>query len=830
MGIIGKLKDLIFGAMPEPKFSESDVLAAKQRAETLAREFSESFSIAAQSKIRRIREERLQIAREWLVELKKLAIKFPFLQLTNLQEVEARIIAVEAETLLLHCGDAVVHGASAASATSIRSNNDEPISVFEPQRSHVESFRIQEPKPNARWVAPGEAVQVGDFTLPGGMLYVGSGLRSPSGSIEPTLINPKLAIAQSAVDESLRLTNYWPSYEGIQPEARRAYLQWLAGGRSNPDTNIGYVFLFFYGLERRALIDTKNDPSAHAEIVLIVDEVQRLLMLFGANGSFGSYATNFLEFLEASKQASNDLIYQPPPRVASGYELPLRMRLGLGQMAANKVPVPALWAHAWVLADPNIYRRTPVTRCSEVFEKLFNAKYSDKYGEGMRLTVNRTRLKCAYRAASSGLAGHIFSAELGEIPDVSATTIPIKNLQSLVDECTTELDGYSRFIGRNPGSEHSLDALLQLPISLWPITVRAEIDSLKSRIGDGLLVMSFVELSGLLKSAGVLTRDKTIGLARALESLQIGIEPDVLGGAKTPKPEDRVVLFATHPEDGSVRSNPAYQAAAITIGLSYAVAEADGDVSAPELLHLTHQIESWTHLSAAHRKRLKAYLRLQISQPTPLTIFKKKLEVLTDEARRSIARFLASLAQADGVIAPEEVTLLEKIYKNLGVDTKLLYSDLHIAATPMTAFESTHILPSHEISEARSIPTLNAARIAALQKETEQVSSLLASVFADTYTEPESAISTITAQEESAEQKQNLLGLDVEHSAFLRLLLTRPSWLREELSDVAADMELMLDGALERINNVFFDEFDEALTDGEDPVEVNQHLLGIQPT
>lgn len=717
---------------------------------------------------------------------------------------------------------------SDATAASIHSSNDEPVSVFEPQRSHIESFRIQEPKPNARWLASGEAIQIGNLNLPGGMLYVGSGLRSSNGSIEPALINPKLAVTQNAVYESLHLTGYWPSYEGIQPEARRAYLQWLAGGRNNPDTNIGYVFLFFYGLERRALIDTKNDSSAHAEIHLIEAEVKRLLSLYGANGSFRGYATNFLEFLEASRPASNELLYQqPPPRVEAVYELPLRIRLGLGQMAANKVPVPVSWAYAWVLADPNIIRRTPATRCSGMFEILFNAKYSEKYGEGMQLTVNRTRLKCLYRAASSGMTGHVFSIELGDIPDVSATTIPIKNLQSLVDECTTELDGYSRFIGRNPGSEHSLDALLQLPISLWPVTVRAEIDSLKSQIGDDQLVVSFGELSGRLKSAGELTRDKILGLARALESLQIGIEPDVLGGAKTPKPEDSVVLFATQQEDGSVRSDPVYQAAAITIGLSHAVAEADGNASAAELLHLTRLIDSWSHLSIAHRKRLKAYLRLQILQPTSLAFFKKKLEILTDEKRRSIAHFLASLAQVDGIVAPGEVKLLEKIYKTLGVDATLLYSDLHIAATPTAAVETTTILPQQERSELRSIPTLNAARIAVLQKESEQVSSLLASVFTDI--EPEATVSTIASHEENVEQNQNLLGLDAEHSAFLRLLLTRPSWLRHELSDVAADMELMLDGALELINDVFFDKFDEALTDGEDPIEVNQHLLGIQP-
>jgi uncharacterized tellurite resistance protein B-like protein len=667
------------------------------------------------------------------------------------------------------------------------------------------------------------------FRLTGGLFYLGSGLRALNGNIEPSLVNPKLKVAQYSVDESLQLTSYWPSFDDLQPEARRAYLQWLAGGRDSPVTSIGYVFLYFYGLERRVLVDTKDSDatiasSASSDVPLISGEIKRLLKIYGSNGSFRSYATNFLEFLEVS-QLVNDATYyqQPPPQIASVYELPLKIRLGLGQMVVNKAPVPAIWASAWVLADPNIIRRTPVMRCPEIFKTLFTEKYSEKYGEGMRLTANRTRLKCAYRAASPGIMTNSISFDFGEIPDVSATTVPTKNLQLLVDECTSELGGYSRFIGRNPGSEHSLDALLQLPITLWPAPVRSELDDLKSKIGDGLLVMSFGELSGRLKSAGVLTRDKVAGLAHALESLQIGMEPDILGGAKTPKSEDSIVLFATHPEDGSVRSSPSYQAAAVTIGLSYAVAEADGNVSATELLHLSSQIDSWNHLIVAHRKRLKAYLRLQISQPTPLATFKKKLEPLAPEARRAIAHFLANLAHADGVVAPEEVKLLEKIYKNLGIDTNLVYSDLHIAATSVSGSKSKLDKPQQDASEVRTFTTLNPERIAALQKETEQVSSLLASVFTDS--EPESGISQIDAQEDREVQELGPLGLDVEYSAFLRLLLSRPSWSRQELSDVAADMELMLDGTLEHINEAAFDKFDEALTDGEDPVEINQTLL-----
>lgn len=132
MSIIGKLNRLIFGAsgdpaeqapmqsVPqpeqvqsskagdnEPRFSESDILAVQQRAETVLQAFDESLNIATQSKNRGTREYKLQIAREWLIELKKLANKFPFLHLGNVPAVEARIIALEAETRMLPYGEVV---------------------------------------------------------------------------------------------------------------------------------------------------------------------------------------------------------------------------------------------------------------------------------------------------------------------------------------------------------------------------------------------------------------------------------------------------------------------------------------------------------------------------------------------------------------------------------------------------------------------------------------------------------------------------------------------------------------------------------------------------
>lgn len=116
------------------------------------------------------------------------------------------------------------------------------------------------------------------------------------------------------------------------------------------------------------------------------------------------------------------------------------------------------------------------------------------------------------------------------------------------------------------------------------------------------------------------------------------------------------------------------QAAAVTLDLACSVALADGDASGPELIHLTRHIESWTHLSVAHRKRLKAHLRLRIMQPTTLAGL-KKLEPLAAEAKRTIAKFLAHLAEADGTGSPDEVKFLERVYKTLQVDAKLVDSD-----------------------------------------------------------------------------------------------------------------------------------------------------------
>ncbi|MFK3907626.1 TerB N-terminal domain-containing protein [Pseudomonas monteilii] len=692
------------------------------------------------------------------------------------------------------------------------------------------------PKPSAkpmgvRWLAEGEPITVAGLAIPSGMLYI-TERATQFGQTEPSLIDATLRVARSPMSLTERQMPYWPSYRSITPEARRAYLQWLAGGRRQP-ADAGYVFLFFYGLERRALIDAPSEPQAKVEIAAIKAEVERLLGLYGDNHSFRGYATRFLAHIDAGSVQPQSYMGEPIASAADGYELPMSLRVALGQMAVDKYPLNPSWALAWALAEPNISRRTPVTRCPKQFAALFKNRFAKRYPNGIVLPQNKTKLKIAYRPASSGLS--IPAAAVGDLPDVAATSGTRNKLQVIVEECTTVLDAYSRYLGRNPDAGYSLEAILQLPTELWPAEAKAELEQLAQRVGGETICMSFGDLAGRFKSAGALSRDKVVALARALESRRIGLEPDVLSGSRTPKVEDTIALFAADSDEGTLRSTDAYSAAAVTLDLASAVAAADGDTSLEEVNLLSGHIDSWDHLCIAHRKRLKAHLQIQLKQPPTLASLKKKLEPLTIEAKRKIASFLAHLAQADGEVTPQEVKLLERVYKSLALDPQFVYSDLHSAAVrPFHAVEGmpTTAAPSKAVQASDNTGSgfaLDMTKVARLQKETAEVSALLASVFNEEASTESPSVSEPEAPQEregsTAEQLATVHGLDVEHSAFLRLLVSRTEWSRADLEDAAFDMELMLDGALERINDTAFELFDMPVTEGDDPIEINPDIL-----
>lgn len=721
------------------------------------------------------------------------------------------------------------------------SEGQEPVSVYRDALA-PRSHKVPTPPVGygaATWIPRGQPVTIADTVIPGGLVYVGTTLRTPSGRPDPALIDPSKKVAARGEYADRHFMNYWPSYSDISPEARRAYLQWLAGGRQDPTADIGYVFLFFYGLERRVILDGSGKgeeaKAAQADRPAIAQELRRLLGIYGSqSGSFQRYATDLLTVVELNTY-SDKLYAQPLPDFPDSYELPLYLRLALGQCAMDGVPVPAPLALAWVRRDPNIYKRTPATRCADQFEKLFHERYVALLNGGLVLSKNKTKLKFLYRAASAALAeyGEI-KATFGDTPDVTVLTGPVKKLQELVDVVTSELDAYSRFLGRSPEAAESLEGLLLLPANLWPSDARRKLDALLARIAGGMVTMQLQEVAACLGTAQRLERATVTGLARALGGLQVGMEPDVLNGARTPKPEETVVLFSVPQGESASCSSAPYQSAALTVQLALAVALADGELGAEEFKHLRQNIEGWTHLTAAHQQRLRAHMRYLMAVPPSLTALKKKLEPLAAPAKEAIAKFMVTVAQADGAVSPAEIKMLEKVYKVLGVDPQKVFGDVHAAAATPTGTPSAQTASTVAPKPATTGFQLDAARIAALQHDTDKVSALLSNIFTEEPVEAQPPVPAVVAVPEPEAHPPDaplgLQGLDVAHTAFVHQLLSRPQWTREELLDLASDLDLMLDGALERVNEAAFDAHDGPLTEGDDPITINRDLLESQLT
>ena len=156
-------------------------------------------------------------------------------------------------------------------------------------RLQAKSGRLGTREPRAaqvpRWLGTGEAVTVGAYLLQDAMVYISEFKPRKD---EPSCIDLSLPVGKP-VKEAAGSLGYYPTYARLSPGQRANYLRWLSSGRVEPLHDIGYAFLFFYGLERRLLVE-RQDLSR------IVKEVVRLLETYTSQGSFDGYLSRFLAF------------------------------------------------------------------------------------------------------------------------------------------------------------------------------------------------------------------------------------------------------------------------------------------------------------------------------------------------------------------------------------------------------------------------------------------------------------------------------------------------------------------------------------------------------
>ncbi|MCL4244689.1 MAG: tellurite resistance TerB family protein [Candidatus Dadabacteria bacterium] len=687
------------------------------------------------------------------------------------------------------------------------------------------------------WIPQNQPVTISGYRIDGGLIYVGEGLgslRNPY-SPDPALINPKLKVNNINPDHVGSSMTYWPSYSDIKPAARAAYLDWLSTGRKNPTAYIGYVFLFFYGLERRLLIDSDIYEKARDEAVVIISEVERLLDIYGYNGSFNGYASSFLD-IACLKFQIGDL---PTVKENTQWgEYPISFKIALGHLSKSGKPISSEYALRWAEYHPEICLRTPATRCREEFETLFDIRYREKFGDGLIIEPNKTCLKINYKPATSSI--HPMSYDAKDLPDLTRLSKPISQIRGVIDQCTEELSAYSRLIGRKPEEKSSLSAISLLPKELITQMNLGNVASLRKWAQNLLQSQDAAELPAreLLNFMDIngdkaLSKSDCVSIAQMLGILGYGIEPDIRFGDHKIDPAGKAVLFSLEENEPRTPS-PSYKAAAAALHLATAISAADGSVSEAEELHLERHLESSLHLSQPERKRLRAYMKWLILFSPGFSSLRKYIASLDDLSRKSIGFFLINVAHADGIVDPDEIKTLKKIYKLLKLDEETIYSDIHSiqsggATEPVTVQKASLDHVEYPIPErAFSAPetgdralVLDHNVIEKRRQDTQLIHILLSDIFSQ---EEEQVVAESQDFVQSSGKIQTVFGLDESHGGLARELAVQNYWSREDFERLCDKYGLMPDGAMETINVATYDLFDNPFIEEDDGIEINPDI------
>lgn len=688
----------------------------------------------------------------------------------------------------------------------------------------------------ARWITPGDAVRIQGFDLLDGMIYVGSSRQHD----HPSLIDPELPIDLRQSDNRGEHLTYWPTYSAIPPDTRTAYLDWLSTGRRRPTTPIGYVFIFFYGLERRVLVDIADDPDFTAELEIIRNELGKLLAIYGpSSGSFADSARDLIEYIDFRSLLNNPFHVFPAPELGATREsAPIPLQAELSRIAAAGIPLPADRALAWAWYLPETSLRTPVIRCKREFIHLFIKRYERAYPSGLVVKPGRSRLSISYQPATAGLD----TVELRHpsLRIAFGMAAPARTLAALFTQVTEELDPYSRWLGRNPDSAGSLAAAALMPGDFLP-TANPAFRSLrrwsKTELGSSSSVLTSVTPLLELWSPSFPvkpSKSDSVQLANLLGRLDIGIEPDPRFGGPPFMADQQIVLFRIQNDAPGV-SSPEYAAAATLVHLAAAVSQADGDVTSHEIDALGIHLEHALHLLPAEWTRLHAHLRWLSTTEVKLTGLKKRFAVIELAARQAIGEMLVTIASADGVVSPAEVQTLGRIYTLLGLDPASVSSHLHGAITagrsasgrgpvvvrPAGPPDTGFAIPARPVRQsAASTPhfVLDAASIQQKLAETAAVSALLDTIFIEEDTPAPASTPNIPL----AVTHGVVIGnLDHHHSGFFHQLMTRDAWARHEFDTLAEQHTLMPNGAIDHLNEAAYDIAGEPLLEGDDPITIN---------
>lgn len=708
-------------------------------------------------------------------------------------------------------------------------------------RSHEFVIRAKiESQDDLSWVAPGQQVRTKgfEFTSPG--VYVSKGKSyGNQWATDPSeiILNAPVRAPRGGIEEM----GYWPWYSRIEPEQRYVYLQWLASNRKALPPLEGLLFLYYYGIERRLLVDQEDLAWGMQEIIRLRQaDAPRVGTKEGR--SFRRYSTSHLWYHIGSTPARfNREAFERSVKLTHRWSAEL-LTAPLAWLVHHSQPLPASFAEIIASELPGAQCSVVTKRVPEEFSELFRNRYHEEYGEhGIDLRVSKREALLTYRPASSALQEWAC-----KVPNPMGIRSQFKKLPDIWNSCIEDLRKLSRVTLSTPDDEMTVEYWEALPVD-----IRQDIDHPLSRQLGELMERERIELKGagddtieadatlvragpIAELAGIeqrptLTPTQSRRLAETLGFSGYGIVPDARITSHKYGWDDPVAIISI-PDEDEVDS-ARYNAAACVLRLGLSIALADGHPDELEIRVLTDYIEAAFSLSPVEEQRLIALRALLVHSGCSIRSVARKLEnLLPLETRRSLAKTLVLIAAETNGIDRSEMAALRKAIRALGLEPDVLESTLIQLGfdpdAPVTVKPSSRSraweepLPAHPHSSF----TLDRQAISDILTETRQVSRVLAEAMeSDDDFDFEDSSHEDDATHEPEDHESIELG---RYAPLYKQLIKKEHWSSDEIDQLSSDLGLMRDAAIEAINDWSFDALGDPLIDEvEDGYTIDHSIL-----
>lgn len=673
------------------------------------------------------------------------------------------------------------------------------------------------------WHVPEQPVGFAELTLRHGWFYSTSGeLRWPG---EPSAINTSLQVAKRAEHPGVDL-GYYPSYEGITAAQRRTYLEWLAAGRRDDDPGrraLGYVFLAFYGLERRLLAD--QDPDGR-----ILAEVQHLLQHYGSAHRSRSLQSYFLQLLHFAGWKQGAAAYRAlwPDLLQIDGDRPNEegLRAVLANLHDYGEPMDWTVGYRVALVNEHSKRSTVIARTREKFWELFRQRFTENYPGGMVLQAAKQAWTFTYRPASQALIRMAYEKRTSSLFTLRLSNVlglhrQFKRLPEIWNSCVEDLSGYSRAVAsKKQGIGSAVAAWNALPPRLQaqephPVTasVRELLSSAPQEFGFSMLPVSALASLLELPQRERLTPTQS---ARLVETLSGA------GWFVAPVPQFTQVPFtwtqevAVYPRQAGEVHEPQIPALVRLLYLAVCLAAADGVIEDSEIAafnqhigHELHREQDWRHIRA-----MEAVLRRDANMA--LRALPQISRHITKKSRPLVFRALLHIAAADGEIGLDEMKILRRISRAFEMEDEALddllrndvaLREIRVAGRSETQPDQGEPIPRRGGTDdaRKSGLQLDMARLQALQQETHEVISLLSEVMSDeeieaASTEVSAPQTSSSTEPEPAGSQEWMQALDRRYHAALLHLTRHDELSPEDFDQLASRHHLMPDDLLHAVN------------------------------